>query len=64
MSGQRAYHVQADELLPGFDLVSCLLLRSSHGTYAVGYMSGATATPTTTTTRWHQPGALRGRGLF
>lgn len=69
MSGQGSYQVKSDGLFPGFGLGSGIDLggsdvsRLSGGTYVLGYASGTVATTTTTTMRWHQPGALRGRGL-
>jgi hypothetical protein len=61
MSGQGPFHMQPAVLLPGFGLGDGVVLRLSCGNRVFGYMIGITTT--TTTVRWHQPGALRGGGI-
>ena len=60
MSGLGPSHKQLGVLLPDFCLGGGAVLRPSCGENGFGYMI---TTTTTTTMRWHQPGALRGGGL-
>ena len=61
MSGRGAHHRQLNTLLAGFGLEDGMTLRRSVGRPVFGNLNGTTTT--TTTMRWHQPGALRGGGL-
>ena len=66
MSGQGPNQTQLDASLPGFGLGDGCALRSSwgnNGGESLTAITTATTSTTTTKMRWHQPGALRGRGL-
>jgi hypothetical protein len=61
MSGRVPHHMQLNTLLAGLCLGDGTVLRRSGGNRVFGTLNGTTTT--TTTMRWHQPGALRGWGL-
>ncbi|MGD9145017.1 MAG: hypothetical protein PVI80_05595, partial [Anaerolineae bacterium] len=61
MSGRGPNHRQLNTLLAGFGLGDGVTLRPSVGNPVFDNLIGTTTT--TTTMRWHQPGALRGGGL-
>lgn len=61
MSERGPHHVQLNTLLAGLGLGDGMTLHRSLGNRVFGTLNGTTNT--TTTTRWHQPGALRGGGL-
>jgi hypothetical protein len=61
MLGWGPHHMQLNTLLAGFGLRDGMTLRRSVGNRVFGTLKGTTTT--TTTMRWHQPGALRGGGL-